>query len=274
MTILHNSPPQRAYGILDQDAWELPLDLAADQIRRLGYAIVDSGFSAQEIHQIAHAFDETRSQYVEKWGEAYLESLKEHHSIRLPMALSPATFRTLAFNETVVSLVRKLIRGQFILTQQNGVINPPGEGYSQGLWHRDLPYQHFRSTTPLAVNALYCVDDFTHLNGSTWVLPASHKSDAFPSAGYIEQNAIQVTAKAGQYIVLDCMLYHAGGENTSAFERRAVNHVYSIPFFSQQIRIPGNVAEEGLTCDQRKLLGFEFSTPQSVEEFLFSRAGK
>ena len=73
------------------------------------------------------------------------------------------------------------------------------------------------------------------------MLPATHKSEAFPSKNYVKQNAIQVEAKAGAFIVLDCMIFHAGGYNKTNLERRAVNHVYNIPYFKQQINIPLNI---------------------------------
>ncbi|SDY41622.1 Phytanoyl-CoA dioxygenase (PhyH) [Jannaschia faecimaris] len=267
-------PANNAYGILHGDTWDDALLLAADQIRRLGYAIVDSGFSSTEITDIEQKFDMTRAEYTRTWGEDHLESMDEHNSMRLPMAVSPEPFRNLAFAPNILSVVGQLIDGQFILNQQNGVINPAGAAYNQGLWHRDLPYQHFVTNVPLAVNALYCVDDFTSENGGTWVIPASHKTPNYPSDAYVSAHALQVNAKAGQYIVLDCMAYHTGGFNRSTADRRAVNHVYTIPYFSQQIRIPGNVEESGLTPDQRRILGFDFPSPQSVDAYLSARARK
>jgi len=265
-------PASDAYGVVHSDTWSDPLLLAADQIRRLGYAVVESGFSAQEVAEISERFDTTRAEYTRRWGQDRLKSLDEQNSMRLPMALSSEPFRKLAFAPNILSVVGELIDGQFILNQQNGVINPAGAKYNQGLWHRDLPYQHFVTNVPLAVNALYCVDDFTSENGGTWVIPASHKTSNYPSEAYISAHALQVNAKAGQYIVLDCMVYHTGGANGSDANRRAVNHVYTIPYISQQIRIPGNVEESGLTSDQRRILGFKFNAPKSVEEYLLARA--
>lgn len=265
-------PAQQAYGVLKKDSWSDPLDHAADQIRRLGYAIIESGFTAAEITQISREFNETRARYTAQWGVEHLAAIDEHNSIRLPMALSPGPFRKLAFNSAVLSLVGKLIEGQFILNQQNGVINPAGQRYNQGFWHRDLPYQHYLSSVPLAINALYCVDDFTSENGGTWVLPATHKTAEYPSDAYVNTHAVQVHAKAGQYIVLDCMAYHTGGSNISASDRRAVNHVYTIPYIKQQIRIPGNVDETGLDAQQQRLLGIGMTTPQTVSEYLAGRA--
>jgi hypothetical protein len=44
----------------------------------------------------------------------------------------------LVLNERLISVVRQLISGKFVLNQQNGVLNPPGGSYNQGAWHRDF----------------------------------------------------------------------------------------------------------------------------------------
>ncbi|HCS29385.1 MAG TPA: phytanoyl-CoA dioxygenase, partial [Spongiibacteraceae bacterium] len=134
-----------------------------------------------------------------------------------------------------------------------------------------LPYQHYTSSTPLAVNALFCVDDNTLENGAAFVLPASHKAIAFPSESYLRKNAVQVNAKAGQYILLDCMLFHSGGFNRTAKERRAINHVFSIPYFKQQINLPENMHADDLSPEAQALLGFNFQEPASIASYLASR---
>ena len=39
--------------------------------------------------------------------------------------------------------------------------------HHQSAFHRDLPYQHFTSSRPIAINALFCADEFTNENGAT-----------------------------------------------------------------------------------------------------------
>jgi ectoine hydroxylase-related dioxygenase (phytanoyl-CoA dioxygenase family) len=118
------------------------------------------------------------------------------------------------------------------------------------------------------------VDDFNFENGSTFVLPASHKAIAFPSESYLHRNAVQVKAKAGQWILLDCMLFHSGGFNKTAKERRAINHVFNIPYFKQQINLPGNMHADDLSSEARALLGFNFQEPASIANYLASRSKK
>jgi hypothetical protein len=268
-----NNIPSASYGILQHSVSESVLDEAAEQVRNLGYAILDSGYSASELQGILEEFNSTREHYIEAYGETKLRSLNELHTIRSPLTHGGDAFLGLALNENLLSLLKKLIPGKFILNQQNGVINPPQETYNQGAWHRDLPYQHFVSTKPLAINALFCVDDFTIENGATFVLPASHKSEAFPSENYVRKNAIQIEAKAGSFIVLDCMVFHAGGFNKTNLERRAVNHLYNIPYFKQQINIPLNMKSSSLSAEVRDILGFNYLEPSSIEDYLAARTG-
>ena len=156
------------------------------------------------------------------------------------------------------------------------MINPPrSERYNQGAWHRDLPYQHFVSLRPLAINALFCLDPFTIENGATKVLPASHQREAFPSDRFIETEALAIIAPAGSFIILDCMTFHSGGINTTDRPRRAVNHVYSIPLFRQQIDLPVALGETFVADRElRELLGYDVRTPRSIGEYMAGRIGK
>lgn len=266
-----NSIPVGSYGVLFQDNPGSELDEVAEQVRRIGYAVLDSGYSSDELTQMSDAFNRTRASYVQKYGEARLRNANEFHTVRAPLTHGDPVFVRLATNQNLLNLLSKLIVGKFILNQQNGVINPPGETYNQAAWHRDLPYQHFVSNTPLAVNALFCVDDFTLENGSTFVLPATHQTVNYPSASYIKRNALQVEARAGHYILLDCMLFHSGGFNRTNVERRAVNHVYTIPYFKQQIKLPELMQHADLEPSHKELFGFHFQESTSIDHYLNDR---
>lgn len=263
--------PNKNYGILIQDQFESQSDEIVEQVNRLGYAILDSGYSKEKIKEISDSFDLTYEKYVHHWGAKYLSELSELHTIRALLTHDLPIFLELVTNANLLEVINKLIKGKFILNQQNGIINPPGEKYNQGIWHRDLPYQHYTSSSPLAINALFCIDDFTQENGSTFVLPSSHKSVKFPSNQYLLKNALQVKAKAGQYILLDCMLFHSGGFNNTSSVRRAINHVYTIPYFKQQINLPKNIDSSNLSSSKLELLGFKNEEPSSIKNYLESR---
>lgn len=263
--------PSDFYGVLNQDVCESPIHEVAEQVRRIGYAVLDSGLSSTASQKVSEEFDRIRAVYMRKHDQQRLRKLNEEEVIRAPMILGSKVFLDLATSPNLLAIMKLLIVGKFVLNQQNGIINPPRKSYTQGAWHRDLPYQHFVSSSPIAVNALYCVDDFNTENGSTFVLPASHKTAPFPSAAYVKRNALQLEAKAGQFVILDCMTFHCGGYNASDTERRAINHVYTIPFFKQQINLPKNLEAQGIDQSVREILGFTFQEPGSVEDYLASR---
>ncbi len=269
-----NQVPSLAYGILKKTLSESRLDEAVEEVHNLGYTIIDSDYTALELQQISTAFTKTYTWYIEKYGENKLRGADELNTIRAPLTHGEKPFLNLAMNSNLLSILTRLISGKFILNQQNAILNPPKKTYNQAFWHRDLPYQHFVSSQPLAINALFCVDDFTYENGSTFVLPVSHKSESFPSTAYIHKNALQVTAKAGSYILLDSMVFHAGGFSTTSSARRAINHLYTIPFFKQQINLPMNMKHFDLSIKEKEILGFNYIEPASISDYLITRENK
>jgi hypothetical protein len=264
------------YGVIEQATSDTDVELACESIRHLGCAIVDGGYTPAWLASLSDAFEFARERYhSEHGGRESLRAIDEHNTIRLPLAFEPM-FLELATNGKILDICSRLVPGYVVLNQQNGIINPPrGERYNQGAWHRDLPYQHFVSSRPLAINALFCLDAFTIENGATKVLPASHRQEAFPSDDFVGANAATVTAPAGSFIVLDCMMFHSGGVNTTGTPRRAVNHVYSIPLLRQQIDLPAALGDDFVNDNAlRKLLGYDVPTPRSVAAYFASRGKK
>jgi ectoine hydroxylase-related dioxygenase (phytanoyl-CoA dioxygenase family) len=261
------------YGVLEQTSAKTENDRAAESISILGYAVVPGGYDSRQLELFSAAFDRAHAQAMAKHGgfEALAE-IDEHNTIRAALAYDDL-FLQLAANPNILQVCRRLIANYIVLSQQNGIINPPKGGhYNQGAWHRDLPYQHFVSSRPLAVNALFCLDRFTNLNGATQVLPGTHRQEAFPSDSFIEDNAVTVEAEAGSFILLDCMAFHRGSENLTDQARRAVNHVYTIPMMRQQIDLPNLLGERFVSdAELRLLLGYGVRTPPTIADFLEGR---
>jgi hypothetical protein len=264
--------PIPRYGVLTQSAPADEIGRAVESLRLLGFAVLNAGHTAAQIAALQDRFDALRAMVLAEYGAESLRAIDEHNTIRCPLAADPA-FLELATNERILDLCGRLIGPRFILNQQNGIVNPgDGATYNQALYHRDLPYQHFVSSRPLAVNALYCIDEFTAENGSTLVVPATHKDEAFPSDDFIRANERVVTAPAGSFLVLDCMVYHRGGVNRSGKDRRAVNHVYTIGLMRQQIDLPALLGDDYTTDPKlQQLLGFDYVTPRSTAEYYEGR---
>ena len=261
------------YGVLHQTHAGDAVDQAVESIRLIGYAVVHSRYDAAGIDRLGKAFDHVKEAlYARHGGRAALAEIDEHNTIRAPLALD-RTFLELACDPTVLAVAHRLIGDYIVLNQQNGIVNPPGgERYNQAAFHRDLPFQHFVSSRSLAVNALFCLDEFSAENGATCVVPGSHKQEAFPSDATVRALQVQVSAPAGSFIVLDGLLYHSGGVNRTERPRRAVNHLYTVPIIRPQLDLPGVLGDDYTPDpDLRRLLGYELRVPASIEAYYAKR---
>ena len=262
-----------SYGVLERIEADTEVEQAVEDIRGLGYAVVDSGYSESIVDRYGEAFEKAWKTYLNSFDLELLKSVDEQHTIRCPLGYNPILLE-IAMNEKIAAIAKLLTGNDYILlNQQNGVINPPfEEKYNQGIWHRDLPYQHNTFSRPIAINALYCLDDFTDQNGATLALPASHKQEAFPSDQFIRNHAVQIMARKGSFIILDCMTFHSGGINRTSTARRAINHVITVPFIRQQINLPKFLGEK-FTQDPevRKFLGYSLESLDSPKAWVESR---
>ncbi len=62
------------YGVLEQHHINNDVILrAAEEITNLGYAVIDSGYTVNQVEEIAFLFDIVYSKYVEKYSQSFLE---------------------------------------------------------------------------------------------------------------------------------------------------------------------------------------------------------
>jgi ectoine hydroxylase-related dioxygenase (phytanoyl-CoA dioxygenase family) len=257
-----------AHGVREFRTSAGQTDLHAEEIATIGFTIVEDVLSPAELElareKINRAYE---AQCAELGGAQALESINDADIARCLLAYDEF-FVDLAANDVVVAIVRDLLGDQVVLMSQNGIINRPADDHYQVTWHRDLNYQHFVSSRPLAISALYCIDDFSAETGGTCVLPASHKVEAFPSPEYVERQMLTVAAPAGSVLIFDAMLFHRAGHNRSRHDRLAINHIFTVPMIQQQINLP--MALEGRHADDPRLatlLGYTFDPGHSAIEW-------
>lgn len=111
-----------------------------------------------------------------------------------------------------------LIGERFFLAQVEGR-EPLAGGGHQGL-HRDYSAERPGDT----VNALAFFDDFGPDNGATRLVPGTHRPapDAPPFDLADESHAIQLSGRAGDILVFDADLVHAGTLNPTGARRRSI----------------------------------------------------
>ena len=262
------------YGSVTQTVVEGEIDRHVEEISVKGYSIVEDLFDDASLASLRQRIDRVYAQQEERFGRQELAAIQETDLCRAPL-LYDFSLIELARHPQVLAIVERLLGNWFILNLQNAIINRPGVDHHQGAWHRDLPHQNFVISQPLAINALFAIDEFSSHSGATCVMPFSHKSEYLPSDRYIENNQLSVTMPAGAAVVFDAMLFHRAGTNTGDSVRRAVNHLYTKPIIKQQYDFPRAIADkDDIDPATARLLGFTSQVPLDDNAWRLARARK
>jgi ectoine hydroxylase-related dioxygenase (phytanoyl-CoA dioxygenase family) len=259
------------YGINNRTTNKDEIDSSLENIRVKGFSIVRDVLNRNELDDFRTRLDAVYESQVKRIGIDRLSEINDLNMARCLLAEDPK-FLDIALNNKVLSLVSAILGDYFILHLQNGIINRSNEEHHQSSWHRDLPYQNFSISTPLAVGALFCLDPFNKETGGTFVVPYTHQLERLPSDEYIQSNMVQIEANAGDVLLFDSMLLHRAGVNQSGLVRRGLNNVYVKPFLKQQISLPKALGPD-FTQDPflLRLLGYQSEVSTSSDEWRASR---
>ena len=261
-----------SYGVSKQ---EEQVSLHVTEILRLGYTTLKNIVPSEICKEARQRLDNVYLRQIDEFGNQNLLQIKENDMARLPLTYDPWFFYFLQLEE-VNKLLTYFLGKYHILSLQNGIINQPGTKHHQTSWHRDLPYQNWVCSQPLAINAMICIDNFNEETGGTYVLPHSHRFEKFPPADFIQDHETCVHADSGCVILFDAMLYHRAGSNVSKNIRRGINHMFSIPIIKQQISIPRALEDAGIIPPDnlKRILGFNDVEPDSVLKWRNNRLNR
>ena len=191
-----------------------------EQLHRDGYVLLRGVIPLEWLDELRAAFD-TGVKASHQWpvprGASWRHSLVDLDSkvqavCRLPKMLAA---------------VGGLIGERFFLSQVEGR-EPLIGGERQGL-HRDLSAHRPGDT----VHALAYFDDYGPENGATRIVPGSHRpaQDEPPFDFNDESRSVQLSGSAGDVLVFDADLVHAGGLNSTGARRRSI----LICYFTEQL---------------------------------------
>ncbi len=265
----------KSYGINKKAELSTEMDFHLEEFSHLGYIIIENVLAPGELETLRCELHRIYEIQEKEFGKENLQKINEVNIARALLCYSEA-YLELARNATMMEYVKKALGNYFLIHLQNGIINMPNEEHHQSSWHRDLPYQNWTSSEPIACNVFYCLDDFSEETGGTILLPLSHKIPHAPSEKYMHKQEVQVTAKAGSAVFFDSMLFHKAGYNRSKDQiRRGVNHLYARAFVRQQIDLPrmldGKYAGDPFL---NMLLGYDAQSPADLSEFRNRRLKK
>lgn len=267
--------PSVSYGVRKSTSVSSEAERHAEAVFLSGFTVMREVITPSLVESARQELDILYdAQACECGGVERLQRINDADVVRCPLSAN-RLFLDIAVSPRLLEVMELLLDSYFILQQQNGVINRPSDAHYQRAWHRDLPYQHFTSSKPLAISALLFIDEFSPETGGTMVLPTSHKTEPFPSDDYISANEVTVSGAPGDGVIFDSMLFHRAGVNRSGRVRRGLNHVYALPFLNQQISLPQALGAS-FTDDRflRRFLGYEIEPAASAFEWRRRRLDK
>jgi len=179
----------------------------SEQLRRDGYVLLRAGIPAPWLDELCTVFDDgvkLGDQWPVPRGADWRHALVD---------LSPIV-QSVCRLTSLVSAVGTLIGERFFLAQVEGREPLPGGGH-QGL-HRDLSAQRPGDT----VLAIVFLDDYGPENGATRIVPGSHRQKTFDFNDVSQ--AVQISGAAGDILVFEADLVHAGSMNVTGARRRSL----------------------------------------------------
>lgn len=257
----------RFYGKIRQTTISNEIERCAEEVRILGFSVLENIISKKELEIFRGQIDKVYRIQEEELGRDYLAEINELNVARALLVYDD-NFLKLIVHEIIQKVVRLFLGEFFILNLQNGIITFPNEEHHQSSWHRDLPYQNFIISQPIAINVFYCIDDFSLETGGTELISYTHKMETLPSDDYIKQHKVILNCPAGSVVIFDSMILHRAGYNSSKNVRRGVNHIFSVPIMKQQYDFPamlkGKFSEDPFL---NRLLGYDSQVPSSIAEW-------
>ena len=185
--------------------------LDRDRIQRDGYALLRGAIPPEWLDHLRDAFDAgvtPSAQWPVPRGADWRHSMldldpKVQAVCRLP---------------SLLATVGALIGERFFLAPVEGR-EPLAGGGQQGL-HRDLSANRPGDT----VNVLAFFDDFGPANGATRLVPGTHRpaQGEPPPNDEDDSRSLQLTGTAGDILVFDADLLHAGSLNSTGARRRSI----------------------------------------------------
>jgi ectoine hydroxylase-related dioxygenase (phytanoyl-CoA dioxygenase family) len=200
------------------------------EITELGCTVIPEQISSEQLGLLNKAADRA----ISAVDNAIASGIKPRHTQMNPYVRAARCFycwdkscRNLLAHDTVNVLGNKILKNARLWDMSVLEARPMPEDAELGpfQWHRDFPVS-IDDNGQSYLWVFICLTDTTSENGATWVIPRSHRDETInqPQQGSVKELAvpsgIQLTAKAGDIVVINPVALHSVGENRTLDVRR------------------------------------------------------
>lgn len=236
---------------------------------------MDGVLSPEQINAAREAIDKIKANQELRASDLGIDlaAIQDEDVVRALLVEDPFFLWEIAMQSAPLTVIRAAIGDRVVLHSQVATVSRPGSVLYQTAWHRELQYQHFVSSRPLAMQSIFCIDPFTPKSGATFLIPGSHRFEEFPSQNYVELRQEQFLAEPGDVLIMDSMVYHRAGVNLGDFTRRLITNTFTVPIIGQQIDLTAAI-ELSMDESVAALLGGRWNAALSTESWRLRAAGR
>ena len=230
-----------------------------------GFVIVPNVLDREEALSLREPLQKAIDEDLKKWGDNpyYIDHWMVHN-----LMVRGKPFLDLLDHPVMHEHLATVLDEHCIIYAYTTSSMPPrGTNYSRRV-HVDCP----RVIPGYVTNVgwLIALDDFTEENGATYCLPGSQERLDVPSDAEFYRDAVRWLIKAGDAVLFNARLFHAGGENKTDRARHALTMNVCRSYMRQRFDYPRLVPSElvnELGPLGRRFLGFNVRVPTSLEEY-------
>lgn len=188
---------------------------AVQEIEAYGFTVLEAVLTTADVATLR----ETLIRCAREFGEEHKHGGSARHVSNL-VTLDPVFLPIIDHSRTLPILEHFLGRS-LILGSLNSRIVRPGDGDQR--IHGDIPAEMLHPASPVMMNTVWMLDDFTVENGATRIIPGTHRSGhATPPEGLPLRYIHHATAPAGSVLIFNGQCWHGGGENRTSRDRHAL----------------------------------------------------
>ena len=230
------------------------------QLHELGFVVLRGLLDADEIAAQRAAVAPLIG--TDRFGRNPFEGVRTER-IYAVLAKAPPVAR-LVEHPRILALGEALLAAGYLISSVQAVRIHPGEA-AQELHCDDDAGAPPRPRAPQGFSCMWALDDFTRANGSTRIVPGSHRWHTVREPRPDE--VVSPEMSAGSVLVYLGGVLHGGGANTADAPRLGISSIYCQPwlrqFENQTLAVPPAVAAQYSKRIQR-MLGYSMLGPMGT----------
>jgi ectoine hydroxylase-related dioxygenase (phytanoyl-CoA dioxygenase family) len=247
------------------------------QLDRDGYVLLDDCIEPRMLDELRTSIHRLFDEEGDRAGQ---EFRTEEHAHRLANLVDKGeVFRRAIVLPAVLACVRHVLGADMKLSSLNARSADPRTDVGQPL-HVDM------SAIPdergyWVCNTVWMLDDFTHDNGATRMIPGSHRwgtrpQDVLEDPLAPHPDEVLLTGRAGSVAVMNAHMWHGGTANRSDAPRLAMHAFYcrrDKPQQQYQKKLLRPEVQAALTPELRSILAFDDPLNDEISATVTVRSG-